>query len=63
MEYIFKDKNGKNFTDKGRQEFPGTQRQRGDRHVRMKADIRGAATSQGMPGASRSWKTQGKILP
>ena len=23
MEYIFKDKNGKNFTDKGRQEFPG----------------------------------------
>ena len=40
-----------------------TQRQRGDRHVRMKADIRGAATSQGMPGASRSWKTQGKILP
>ena len=34
----------------------------GGGHVRMKADIRGAATSQGMPGASRSWKRQERGL-
>jgi len=35
-----------------------------DRHImNMEADGSDAATSQGMPGATRSWKRQGGIHP